>query len=342
MSSEKETERQELATVLRQLLQEFAVLDVAGIARTEELGAALDFRDAISDLKMVSDIARRIFEMPVDALPTRLIRDGLTAFQRVYIPIQRIQQFKIKSDHGTDWLAHRNRLLAELADSISEFSHQIAPVLSFAMALMDFHAPIAELHQRGVHLVAEQRASLDRLLQQQDELSEVLRTAREAAQEIGLAQHAAHFKSEADLAERAAKRWLFGTLVTVLGTAAGVGANLVWTYHHPSGSGVDILSLGLAKLIGFSLLFGATIWCARIYRANRHNVIINRHRQNALSSFEAFAAATGDEQTKNAVLLQATHSIFTPQHSGFVDSDAEASINPQIVEVFRGFGQPSK
>ena len=71
-------------------------------------------------------------------------------------------------------------------------------------------------------------------------------------------------------------------------------------------------------------------------RAHRHNEVVNRHRQNALSSFETFvAAARADEQTKNAVLLEATRSIFALQPTGYDSTDAESAGSSQLIEVMR-------
>ena len=47
-------------------------------------------------------------------------------------------------------------------------------------------------------------------------------------------------------------------------------------------------------------------------------------------------AASADEQTKNAVLLQATKCIFSAQNTGYLgqpDKDSEGG--PQILEVWR-------
>ncbi len=96
------------------------------------------------------------------------------------------------------------------------------------------------------------------------------------------------------------------------------------------------------KLIIFSVLFAALIWVGRIYRAHRHNYIINKHRQNALSTFETFVKAASDEQTKSAVLLQATQCIFSPQHSGYISKESEPSTYPQVLEIIRGISGSQK
>jgi hypothetical protein len=76
----------------------------------------------------------------------------------------------------------------------------------------------------------------------------------------------------------------------------------------------------------------------RNYAASRHNLVVNRHRQNALSSFETFVKGAGDQQTKDAVLLQATQSIFVPQDSGFIRGESTPQPGSQIIEILRGIG----
>ena len=69
--------------------------------------------------------------------------------------------------------------------------------------------------------------------------------------------------------------------------------------------------------------------------SHQHNFVVNQHRQNALTSFETFAKAANDDQTKSAVLLQATNCIFSPQASGYADSAVEAPGSPRIMEIIR-------
>jgi hypothetical protein len=70
-------------------------------------------------------------------------------------------------------------------------------------------------------------------------------------------------------------------------------------------------------VIVFSLLLSGMLWVGRIYRAARHNYVVNKHRQNALRTFETFVKSA-DPQIKSAVLLQTTGCIFTAQNTGYV------------------------
>jgi len=69
---------------------------------------------------------------------------------------------------------------------------------------------------------------------------------------------------------------------------------------------------------------------------HNHNFVVNKHRQNALSTFQAFSEATiNDPDTKNAILLQATQCIFSPQPSGFINKENEQENSNKIIEIFK-------
>jgi hypothetical protein len=93
------------------------------------------------------------------------------------------------------------------------------------------------------------------------------------------------------------------------------------------------IQLAISKLIVLSVLYFAIIWGSRNYSAHRHNVVINKHRQNALSTFQAFVNAAEDKATKNAVLLRSTETIFSPNASGYLTKGSEKQSTPQILEI---------
>ena len=166
--------------------------------------------------------------------------------------------------------------------------------------------------------------------------------ARETTQKRALEGYAAHFETEAMAHRTASRIWLGATAA-----AATIVGWLTWENYTRAMSAPEVtasatVQIAVAKVVLFSFAFSAVVWCGRIYRSHRHNYVVNRHRQNALSSFEAFATSTDDPQTKNAVLLQATSSIFAPQHTGFVSGDTDGGSQPQFVELIRTLAPAQK
>lgn len=54
-----------------------------------------------------------------------------------------------------------------------------------------------------------------------------------------------------------------------------------------------------------------------LYRAERHNAVVNQHRANALNTFETMTAATLTQDVKDALTLTAAEAIYAPQETGF-------------------------
>ena len=134
----------------------------------------------------------------------------------------------------------------------------------------------------------------------------------------------------------AARRWLIATIVLALGTA-GFGWYIAQHYlETPKELTVaQSIQLAIARLFIFSVLYFATVWCGRNFKAHKHNELVTRHRQHALRTFEAFLNAATDPATKNAVLLQSTTAIFAASNTGFAGADGEGPQQPHIIEMVK-------
>ena len=73
------------------------------------------------------------------------------------------------------------------------------------------------------------------------------------------------------------------------------------------------------------------------YTAQKHLEVVNRHRQNALNTFDDFFESAGDNpETRHAVLVAATDAIFDANQSGYLSAKIKGSdsANP-IQQVVR-------
>lgn len=170
------------------------------------------------------------------------------------------------------------------------------------------------------------------------EIEAISAKAKEAASIVGVAQHASYFKDEVAEHKRVSFRWLIST--AFFGVAAA-GYSL-WSFHlgtifsaEGSVAWWPHVTYLTSRVIVLSVIFFGMAWSARNYRAHKHNEIVNRHRQNALRTFETFAVAASDSATKDAVLLAATKSIFEAQNSGYLAGELEKVPSGTVVEVLR-------
>lgn len=98
----------------------------------------------------------------------------------------------------------------------------------------------------------------------------------------------------------------------------------------------------IGRFVILSLLLYAISFTARNYNSMRHNHIVNKHRANSMRTFQTFVeAAGGDTETKNAVLIQATQSIFSAQASGYSHKESNPEPQPKIIEILSSLGRTS-
>ncbi len=152
------------------------------------------------------------------------------------------------------------------------------------------------------------------------------------------------FENEAREQSRQADYWLkraigAGTatlVVAVVGLAALIA--IAATDHAMEPEVAIQVALGKAAILAIGAY--ATVTFNGLSKAHRHLEAVNKHRSNALRVFQAFVEATPDRQIKDAVLLEASHTIFGSSVTGFLDGSAE----PDRVEISRaltGFVTPA-
>ena len=108
-----------------------------------------------------------------------------------------------------------------------------------------------------------------------------------------------------------------------------------WPARSRIGPSSDTIQFVAARIILFGVLSYALVSAVRIYRAEAHNQVVNAHRHHALRTFETFTAASSDDATRNAVLMQATQCIFSHRPSGFGQREDDAAPQSQVLELTR-------
>jgi hypothetical protein len=342
--STPQEDHKRIADGVAQMASELLSLSIDTILRSD-LGVELSFSAARFQLESVLRLIAQLARVELESLPPRLLQTANTALAQLRSRLQQFAEFSIVQNANA-LLSERNGRLNAFIQQADVFTEQIAPVLSYAASQRmdeEYAGVTAELASKSLELTQYALSAQ----QTDNKLKELLQIGQQAVQQLGVSRHAVYFSAEAELHDKASKRWLLFTSILGLFTAAFAYQTYVKasSFLHDTTVVLDgprALQLALAKFIGFSILFSVTLWCGRVYKAHRHNYIINRHRQNALSSFEAFAESSTDPQTKNAVLLQATQSIFAPQATGFGHSDGEMQNPAQMIELIRTVAPAAK
>ena len=170
------------------------------------------------------------------------------------------------------------------------------------------------------------------------EIDNIITKAREASASAGAAVFTQDFDREATKLSGNATKWLIAT--AVLGSITLVIAGLTWFWTQTGLDTGQIWQKVASKFIVLSILLTATLWCGKIYKALMHQSAINRHRALSLQTFQAFSSAASDVQTKDAVLLETTRSIFSQCMTGYVDSASTATdSDARVIEIVKSIAQ---
>ena len=181
---------------------------------------------------------------------------------------------------------------------------------------------------------ADTRAEQDRIREKMDS---ALLSVRAAAAKAGVGQQSIAFEDQVREDAAIASRWLW--TVIGLGAISVVAVwNLLFAWAPPTATTGEIVREIGGRFAVLTLLAFALGFTVRQYMSSKHNETLNRHRQNALRTFETFVSAADDKEIKDAVLLEATRAIFAPQSSGFLRSGREPDSPSTMVEVIRRIG----
>ena len=269
----------------------------------------------------------------------------LNCIHKIVTTYQQIEAFKPLE--GNNPAQRRQELITRLNEQHSQLFELVAPILPFLQSTG--YSPVEEWFQKAKeeldHLKGEAQEAVSTTHERLDTAEEILKKLQDTTGQVGVVKYASVFESESKAHGRHSIFWAIAA--GILGAAAA--AYTVWVVephlqdalealaNSDSNSPTLLIPTIISRLVIVSLLYVGVAWCLKNFSASRHNAVVNKHRQNALTTFEAFVAATeGDTQTKNAVLLQATQSIFAPQSTGYLKSEGDAPSGNQVIEIIRG------
>ncbi|WP_147395196.1 hypothetical protein [Azospirillum cavernae] len=297
----------------------------------------IDFEKAIQSLERLQSLVAPLKVLPLDILPQRVAEGMLPHLQGLQSSINRIRNFSIVNDSPT---SNRDNICHEIEVQIDNAYPIITPHIPFmAYARADVQRNIEELVrsvEKGNKIVSEARSDFDI---KRSEIDNIVAAAREASVKAGVAHFTHDFNDAAEMHGNAAKNWLIATGIIACLTAIFAFLSFFIEISHDASVAFFINRIS-SKLVFLGLFLAATIWCGRLYKAAKHQEATNRHRANALKTFQAFVQAAGTEPIREAILMETTRSIFAITPSGYLDSnDVSIEGGAKVVEVVKNITQ---
>jgi len=332
-----EQERQSRES-LQQVLGGLSDFTSSGLARAE-LPADLSFESGVVYFDRIIRLFKGLHDSDLADIPYNTLQALASNATAALSLLSEVRDFSI-TKYPNNPIAQRDAILSRARDQYDGWFQVVAPVVAFTVRKgVDFERLESQAKQL-LGRIEETASSCDRRLDSAlKESEQALAQLRAVAQEAGVSQHAIHFKNEVELNEKSARPWLTATTSLAIFTVLLAGGLIVeYLFRIPTLTPSQSVQMAIPKLFVFSVLLSATVWCGKTYRAYRHNAVVNRHRQNALATFQAFAQAAVDQATKDAVLLQATQCIFSQQPTGYIHAEPEPTALP-LSEMMRAMSK---
>lgn len=309
----------------------------------------VNFKLVESEINIIFEILKVLTELPIIQLPNPVFKRLQSNVLEINNLFAQINDFDISQPNPT---TTRDNLATEIKEKAENFYQQIAvwiPYLLYlkgdyqrnlneiTLSLNEAKKLIDNIKKQSEEIINESKKESE---QTKKEIDAILAGARKASAQIGVTVFATDFSQEASDLSKNARKWLITTLILTCLTFAL--ALLSWFYElSPTVTNYQLLYKLGSKIAILAILFTATVWSGRIYKALRHQSAVNRHRALSLQTFQAFTNATSDEATKNAVLMETTKTIFGSVSTGYLDQkDETTESSVKIVEIFKSMLGP--
>jgi hypothetical protein len=311
-------------------MQEF---DVATLPRELELGKELSFAAAVEPARRLIRLYKQMSLTVLEDIPDAILVNLRDVANTDYTRLKQILDFKTAQ---SDPVGVRNNFIQQLRDAYPSTFNTYQNFISFGVAKsVDFKRMENEARAM-IQAVQDRAAELTKgLSNSNDQAKEVLDQVKKTALEQGVSQQSIYFKDEADLHNAEAEKWRIRTrnLAWLLGILAAAS---LFVHKLPILEPADAIQgsqLITSKILIFAVVAYMLILSAKNFLSHQHNAIVNKHRQNALMTFNALVTAGISKESKDIVLMHAAACIFAPQETGYAKGEGGAATSKTLVEM---------
>lgn len=302
------------------------------VAKTE--WGVFNFQASKDNFELIYGLAATLQSLPLELITQNEAEQIAVAVESARDQIGNVASFDPRQGNPNDQIQQLNRNVQSIADTLVGATKGWIPFLAYQRG--DVQRNIDEMTRATTDIQKLLRDSLASATATKAEIDGIVKAARDAAADAGVAVFTQDFAAQAKKNESDAKTWLMWTAGFAAATVVAAGVSAFFGLPDNSSQN-HLLQFMTSKLVVLLVLLTATVWCGRLYKASMHQAAANHHRANSLKTFQAFIKASTEEQTRDAVLLETTRSIFALTPSGYLEA-AEPSVDTgtKVLEIFKG------
>lgn len=303
-------------------LERIQKFDAETLARETDLGVSLNFRDAIEPTNRIINLFRQFPAQYLSELPPSRLTEIKNNADSTFNILSQIAKFDPKTQNAYN---ERNSLINSIRNQYEPTFNALANLIAYGSSRLRDFGSLEREARASMQSVADRAAELTEELETKRlEAERILSEVRKVAAEQGVSQQAIYFQNESVSHESQARDWRTATiLIAIVLVVYSILSIFIhkWPWLTPTDT-YSAFQLGVSKVLIFAVIAYMLILSARNFLSHKHNEIVNRHRQNALLTFNALVSAAGEKESRDIVLTYAAACIFAPQDTGYTKSPA--------------------
>ena len=336
----------------------FNTVDLENLKRSSLSPKKLSFESVYPDLEIAYEMLNEILAAPRTAfisLPFHDVQQLKDYVLQSYEMTRKIMDFRVgeRDENIREQHVNLSQEIHQFCENVKRSLFQVAAYLSSKTVerLEDrVKTTLTDAEERINTTISTETEKLQKLgegAQQIEEnrqkiFDELHIQLQNQLTEKPISQYKAIFETQAK--NHGAMAWVW--LVITVGLTLVSGGIFWWILKDllPAANDLSaILPNLLAKGFFLSLIYLLLNRSIKNFTAEKHLEVINTHRQNALETFDTFvAAAEGNRETRDAVLLAATKAIFDANQSGYLSAKSSGSDSANPVQQIIKEVLPSK
>ena len=251
-----------------------------------------------------------------------------------YNRFEQILKFSAKQENAYNT---HNSLIQQIDGAYQGTFNTLQPIITYSTSKSADFKRLETEARAMLQIIEDKAAELTKQLEDDKKTSEqILEDIRKVAAEQGVSQQATYFRDAAKEHETEAENWRKQTirLAFILGAYAVLTLGLHKIPWIKPDDLYQTVQLAISKVLIFAVLSYVLYLSTKNYLAQKHNAVINKHRQNALMTYEALVDAAKDVANREIILTHASACIFAPQPTGYSGgATPEGPVAKSVIEL---------
>lgn len=318
----------------KESLERMQPFEVAELPRESDLGNRLNFSNAVEPATNLIELYKRLSVVALQDFPNDVLNNIKNHANNHYKLFSQVIEFDPEQQ---DPVSVRNSLIQQLEAAYQPAFQALHQYIAYSLhRSADFQRLDSDARATLQSIEDKSSKIATQLSEHEQNAKSVLDEIRRVAAEEGVTKQAAHFNAEFEHHSTEAGKWQERAikLAIALGVFAVISLFIHKVPYLKPENTYDAIQLSISKFLVFFVIAYMLFLSAKNFMNHKHNAIVNKHRQNALMTHSALVEASGNEGVRDAVLLQASSCIFSPQSTGYTSgNDGDLSNQKSMIEI---------